>query len=52
VGKALIVVGALIVLASGIGWGIEPVDEPHHGDHEDHVEEHDEVVEEEGEAEV
>jgi cytochrome c oxidase subunit 1 len=41
-GKALIVVGALVMLAALIGWGMEPVEEPHHqpemGD-EDHIEE-------------
>ncbi len=37
-GKALIVIGAIIVLASLIGWGMEPVEEPHgeHHDTEDH----------------
>jgi cytochrome c oxidase subunit 1 len=29
-GKALIVLGALLSLASLIGWGMEPVEEPHH----------------------
>jgi len=28
-GKALIVLGALVMLASLIGWGMEPVEEPH-----------------------
>jgi cytochrome c oxidase subunit I len=41
-GKALIAVGALVMLAALIGWGMEPVEEPHHqpevGD-EDHLEE-------------
>lgn len=46
-GKALIVGGILLILASCVGWGIEPVDEPHYGDHD---EEHgEEPVAEEGE---
>ncbi len=35
VGKALIVLGILIILVSLIGWGVEPVDEPHDEHHED-----------------
>ncbi len=35
VGKALIVIGILIVLASLVGWGMEPVEEPHAGNHND-----------------
>jgi cytochrome c oxidase subunit 1 len=33
--KALIGVGAIITLAALIGWGMEPLEEPHEG-HEDH----------------
>jgi len=35
-GKALIAVGAIITLGSLIGWGMEPLEEPHHVEHEDH----------------
>ncbi|MCI0678740.1 MAG: cytochrome c oxidase subunit I [Actinobacteria bacterium] len=33
-GKALIVVGALIMLAALIGWGMEPLEEPHEPEQE------------------
>jgi cytochrome c oxidase subunit 1 len=35
-GKALIVVGALVAIASLIGWGMEPVEEPHPANQPDH----------------
>jgi membrane-bound ClpP family serine protease len=41
-GKGLIVIGALISLASLIGWGIEPLEEPHPA-HEDVSETSEEV---------
>ncbi|MCI0425765.1 MAG: cytochrome c oxidase subunit I [Actinobacteria bacterium] len=43
-GKALIVVGALIMLAALIGWGMEPLEEPH----EAHEPEQEGVEEESG----
>jgi hypothetical protein len=30
VGKLLIVAGALITIGSLLGWGMEPLEEPHH----------------------
>ncbi len=44
-GKALIVIGVLIMLVSLIGWGIEPLEEPLEH-HEDDVHAHDEPGEE------
>jgi cytochrome c oxidase subunit 1 len=38
-GKALIAVGLIISLAAVIGWGMEPLEEPH-GEHEEDEEEH------------
>jgi hypothetical protein len=48
-GKALIVLGLIISLAAVIGWGMEPLEEPH-GEHEEDGE-HDEPedVDESGE---
>jgi hypothetical protein len=37
-GKALIGIGAIITLSSLIGWGMEPLEEPHGSGHEDHEE--------------
>jgi hypothetical protein len=34
-GKALMVVGALVIIAALIGWGMEPLEEPHHETHDE-----------------
>jgi cytochrome c oxidase subunit 1 len=38
-GKALMLVGVIITLSAGIGWGMEPLEEPHHepADHHEEV---------------
>jgi cytochrome c oxidase subunit 1 len=42
-GKALIAIGAIITLSSLIGWGMEPLEEPHHEEHDD-VDELEEIL--------
>ncbi len=36
-GKALIVVGATITIGALLGWGMEPLEEPHEAHHDDHA---------------
>jgi hypothetical protein len=43
--KALIIIGAVISLAAVIGWGMEPVEEPHVADSRDEEDHADEAVE-------
>lgn len=46
-GKALIALGAVVALAAAIGWGIEPVEEPHDEHHDEDMESEGEVVDHE-----